>query len=64
MEDKYFFNMGLNVCAELEWVVDYLVCNAGIDREEATKNLIAKKEYKGWSECTVSDTIADLMRYR
>lgn len=64
MEDKYFFNTDLNICAELEWVTDYLVYNAGIDRKEATENLMTKREYEGWSECSISDTIADLMRYR
>lgn len=63
-EDRYFFNISLNMCAELEWVVEYFVCNKGANRNEARENLLSKRECEGWYECEVSDTIFDAMRYR
>lgn len=63
-KDRYFFNIGLNICAEFEWVVDYLVCNEGDTRNEAEENLLTKREYEGWYECEVSDTIFDAMKYK
>lgn len=63
-EDRYFFNIGLNMCAELEWVVNYFVYNEGANRNEVKENLLSKREYEGWFECCVSDTIFDTMRYR
>ena len=41
MKTRFFYNCGINTCAELEWVVDYLFL-AGADegRDEIRDNLL------------------------
>lgn len=56
----FYFNNGLGVCAEEDWVVDYLYMSGSFDsREEALDALNTKNEVYGWFECQVSHTIAE-----
>ena len=57
---KFYYNMDINCCAEETWVSDYLY-NGGMvySREEAIEALRTKREFYGWFECDVSDTIAE-----
>lgn len=63
MYTKFFFNWeSLDpICAELDWVVDYIFF-AGLNdnREEIRNNLLNREEYMGWHVCQVSNTIAEL----
>jgi len=52
--------MDINCCAEETWVSDYLYNGGMVDsREEAIEALRTKREFYGWFECDVSDTIAE-----
>lgn len=56
----FYFNNGLGVCAEEDWVVDYLYMDGLFDsREEALDALNTKNEVYGWFECEVSNTILE-----
>lgn len=58
---RFFYNKGINVCADMNWVVDYIYMSGEAEsREEAEENLLLKREYCGWYECEVSNTIEDL----
>lgn len=63
MDTKFYYNYSLNLCAEEEWVVEYLLINDVLsdDREEILKGLHTCREFRGWYECEVSNTIADAM---
>ena len=58
---RFYFNMGLGgLCAEEDWVVNYLVdCEEVEDEDEAIYNLHTKREFAGWFECDVTDSIRD-----
>ena len=56
----FYFNNGINVCAEEDWVVDYLYMNGSFDsRDEVFEELRTKREVYGWFECGVSNTIEE-----
>lgn len=56
----FYFNNDIGVCAEEDWVVDYLYMDGSFDsREEALDALNTKHEVYGWFECQVSSTIAE-----
>lgn len=56
----FYFNNDLGLCAEEDWVVDYLYIRGSFDsREEALEALNTKNEVYGWFECQVSNTIEE-----
>lgn len=56
----FYFNNGIGLCAEEDWVVDYLYMNGLFDsKEEALEALNTKNEVYGWFACEVSNTIAE-----
>ena len=62
---KFYHNNNINATAEESWVADYLYMSGQVDsREEAVKELQSKREFCGWYECEVSDTIEEAMRYK
>ena len=62
---KFYHNNNINTTAEEKWVADYLYMSGQVDsREEAVKKLQSKREFCGWYECEVSDTIEEAMRYK
>ena len=61
---KFYHNKNTNVTAEESWVVDYLYISGQVDsREKAVEELQDKREFFGWYECQVSNTIEEVMRY-
>lgn len=57
---RFYYNEGMNVCAEETWVADYLYIDGMFDsREEALEALRTRYEVYGWIECEVSDTIEE-----
>jgi hypothetical protein len=61
IELRFYFNDQINVCAEERWVVDYLIENGFCEtEEEAIDNLRTCRNFYGWFDCEVSDTIAEL----
>ena len=62
---KFYHNNDINATAEESWVVDYLYMSGQVDsREEAVEELQDKREFCGWYECKVSNTIKEAMRYK
>lgn len=58
---RFFYNKSINVCADMNWVVDYIYISGQAEsREEAEENLLSKKGYCDWYECEISNTIEDL----
>lgn len=61
---RFYHNNNINVTAEEEWVVDYLIESGQVDsREEAIEELQGMREFCGWYDCQVSSTIEEKMRY-
>lgn len=59
---NFYYNLGTNVCAEEKWVVEYLVINGEVaTEEEAITGLHSCREFHGWVDCEVSNTIAELI---
>ena len=57
---KFYYNIDTNCCAEETWASDYLYNDGMVEsRGEAIEALRTKNEFYGWSECYVSDTIAE-----
>ena len=55
---KFYYNADMNICAEETWVTDYLFISGKVEsREEALEELREKREFYGWFECEVSNTI-------
>lgn len=58
----FYYNTHINICAEEKWVVDFLVENEECeDKEEALEGLRSCREFYGWIDCIVSDTIEELI---
>ena len=61
---RFYHNNNINVTAEESWVVDYLMESGQVDnREEAVENLQGMREFCGWYDCEVSNTIEEAMEY-
>ena len=61
---KFYHNKNINVTAEESWVVDYLIESGQVEnREEAVDELQGMREFCGWYECEVSNTIEEAMEY-
>lgn len=59
---RFYFNDQIDVCAEENWVADYLVENGYTNnREEAIQELRTKRNFYGWFDCEVSNTIEELV---
>lgn len=59
---NFYYNLGTNVCAEEKWVIDYLVINGEVEtEEEARTGLRTCREFCGWIDCKVSNTIEELI---
>ena len=59
---NFYYNLGINVCAEEKWVVEYLVINGKVGtEEEALEGLCTCREFHGWVDCEVSNTIEELI---
>lgn len=59
---NFYYNLGTNVCAEEEWVVEHLVINGEVEtEEEALVGLHSCWEFCGWIDCEVSNTIEELI---
>lgn len=56
---NFYFNLSLGICAEESWVIDHLLNNEEdiYDWEEAYNGLHSCREYYGWFDCEVSNTI-------
>lgn len=60
----FYYSSELNICAERDWVADYLfIGNMVKSREEAEKGLEACEDFFGWHNCGVSNTIAEFFQY-
>lgn len=59
---NFYYNINMNICAEEDWVVDFLVENEDCEnKEEAFDGLRSCREFYGWIDCDVSNTIAELI---
>lgn len=57
-EMNFYYHLGENLCAEENWIVEYLVNNGEVEtKEEAIIGLHSCKEFCGWIDCEVSNTI-------
>ena len=55
---RFYYNNDINICAEEPWVAEYLFLEKAVDSiEEAIEELHSKREFYGWFECDVSNTI-------
>ena len=59
---NFYYNINMNICAEEDWVVGFLVENEDCEnKEEALEGLRSCREFYGWIDCDVSNTIAELI---
>ena len=59
---NFYYNINMNICAEEDWVVGFLVENEDCEnKEEALDGLHSCREFYGWIDCDVSNTIAELI---
>ena len=59
---NFYYNINMNICAEEDWVVGFLVENEDCEnKEEAREGLRNCREFYGWIDCDVSNTIAELI---
>ena len=59
---NFYYNIDMNICAEEDWVVSFLVENEDCEsKEEALEGLHSCREFYGWIDCDVSNTIAELI---
>ena len=57
---NFYYNMGMSLCADENWVIEYLVINGIVENEdEALIGLHSCREFHGWFDCEVSNSIAD-----
>lgn len=57
---RFYYNAGMNLCADENWLVEYLVINENVENEdEARRGLRSCREFHGWFECEVANSIAD-----
>lgn len=61
---RFYHNNNINVTAEENWVVDYLIESGQAEsREEAVEDLRGFREHCGWCDCQVSNTIEEALEY-
>lgn len=57
---RFYYNAGMNLCVDENWLVEYLVINEIVeDEDEALEGLRGYREFYGWFECEVANSIAD-----
>ena len=57
---RFYYNAGMNLCVDEDWLVWYLVDNEIVeDEDEAIGGLRGCREFHGWFECEVANSIAD-----
>lgn len=56
---RFYFNVDENICATEDDVVEYLYEDTGWKREGIREELHSCREYYGWYECEVSDSIKE-----
>lgn len=62
MENRFYFNIGENVCANERWLVEYLqqeYPSPILSEEEILYELHTRREFHGWFECGVADDIEE-----
>lgn len=58
MEERFYFNMDENVCADEGWLIEYLhIQNPDLTEDEIENELHSCREFMGWYECQVSNSI-------
>lgn len=61
---KFYHNNNINTTAEESWVADYLYQSGQTEsREKAVEGLRSMREFCGWYECEVSNTIEEAIGY-
>lgn len=55
----FYFNADENLCADEWWVCGKLAIELGMDEREILEELHSRREFYGWYECQVSNTIAE-----
>lgn len=59
---RFYYNADENICAEEHWVAKYLCYEDLVESsDEAIEELRTRREFYGWFECEVSDTIKEKM---
>ena len=59
---NFYYHLGENICAEENWVVRYILNTEDIDDwEEVYNDLRSCREFYGWVDCEVSNTIEELI---
>ena len=57
---RFYYNAGMNLCVDENWLVWYLIDNEIVENEdEALEGLRFWREFHGWFECDVANSIAD-----
>lgn len=57
---NFYYNPGMNLCVDENWLVEYLVIIGVVENEdEALVGLRSCREFHGWFDCEVSNSIAD-----
>lgn len=60
MEERFYFNMGENLCADERWLIGYLhIQNPDLTEDEIENELHSCREFAGWYECQVSNSISE-----
>ena len=59
---RFYYNEGMNLCVDEDWLVWYLIDNEIVENEDkALEALRFWREFHGWFECDVADTIRNRM---
>lgn len=57
---RFYYNANLNLCVDEDWLVWYLIDNEEVeDEDEALAELHSCREFRGWFECEVANSISD-----
>ena len=57
---RFYYNEGMNLCVDEDWLVWYLIDNETVENEdEALDGLHGCREFHGWFGCEVANSIAD-----
>lgn len=60
MDGRFYFNMDENLCADEDWLIGYLhEQNPDLAEDEIEDELRSCREFEGWYECQVSNSISE-----